>query len=745
MKIKETPSVAGAAEKIMSLRAERMRDAAYIAPVLFTLSILLSAGLLFFIQPLLARMVTPLIGGGPSAWVMAAMFFQTIMIAGYLYAHILTRLPRIRHQIGIHLLLWLTSSTTIPLAIDPEWVFDPMTAPQLQTLTLYAMTVGLPFFFLSANAPLIQTWYSRTRGPSADDPYFLYGASNVGSLIALLGFPLVIEPVFGVSAMAMGWSISFIIMGALLFVSAFWTTRSHPDAKTVAPIINKDSDLGQLVRWGMMAFVPSGLMVAVTTKITMDFGSLPMLWIIPLALYLLTYVLGFRLKPFISDDLMSALYPAAIGVMGVLTMTSAFGIMTITSVVTILACFSIIGLHLHRSLYLTRPDTSRLTVFYLTLSIGGAAGGIFNGIVGPMLMDGPYELPVLIMAAAAAGYLAHAHEKLVSKHALSILLVLCIFLLVSADHIAGDLYHGSTIMLVIAFSAMFLVLEKTRTAGFIGISLSCLAFISYDSRNDLLIEQTRNFFGVHKVINEKGLRVYSNGSTIHGAQLVSDLDSDRPRPILYYHQDGPLGEIAKSDAWSGRKVGLVGLGIGSMLAYRETGQPVDIFEIDPAVVQLASNPDYFGFMESYGSGAKVHLGDARLVLEQKQDSDYGMLLIDAYSSDSIPIHLSTLEAMDIFMRHVGQNGVLTFHISNRYYDLTRPLSAAAQALGLRTYEKRYIPDASVTGIGRTQVHAVVVLRPGQEPGFLDNGWSLVTPNPSDIWTDNHANPLRILK
>jgi len=305
--------------------------ARFITPILFTLSILLSAGLLFFIQPLLTRMVTPLIGGAPGVWTTAALFFQAVMIAGYLYAHLITRLPRIRHQIGLHLVLWLIASSALPLYIADGWQPNDAIPMQTQTLFLYASTIGIPFFFLSANAPLIQTWYSRTKGPSANDPYFLYGASNVGSLVALLSFPLIAEPFLGIETISFIWSSAFIGLGALLFVSVFWTTRDHPDAKTVLPIIDNKSDMKVMMTWAAVAFVPSSMMLALTTKITTDFGSFPLLWVVPLAVYLMTYVGGFQVRPLLADKIMTWLYPMSLAVFAILGMTQIFGAVSLES------------------------------------------------------------------------------------------------------------------------------------------------------------------------------------------------------------------------------------------------------------------------------------------------------------------------------------------------------------------------------------------------------------------------------
>ena len=734
-----TPATGGTLHDKGSLHAK------YVTPVLFTLSILLSAGLLFFVQPLLTRLVTPKIGGAAGVWTTATLFFQCVMIGGYLYAHLLTRLPRIRHQIGIHLLLWLVATTFLPMEVAADWALQTGTAIQTQTLILYGITVGAPFFFLSANAPLIQTWYGRTRGQSSHDPYFLYGASNVGALIALIGFPLVAEPFFGISAISMGWSMGFILLGALLFISAFWTTHDHPDAKTVLRISDKKSDMRIMMRWAAIAFVPSSLMLALTTKVTTDFGSFPLLWVIPLALYLMTYVAGFQSKALLSDKTMVWLYPCAIAVLGVTGIASFANLLTLEVAVVMALAFTVVSLHLHRRLYKLRPDPSRLTVFYLTISIGGAAGGFFNAIMAPGLMGGMYEFALTVLAAAAVLLLRLDGELRSASPFISAALVTAIIFILAVDgqylQMVATPYNLTVVTLI---SCILLALVKYRTVGVLLLSAVTVATVALDGRGVSIYEE-RNFFGLHRVADNGELRVYMNGTTIHGGQISGDTID--PEPIYYYRRDGALGEIASSASWKDAdQVGIMGLGVGAMLAYRAPDQIIDVFEIDPGVVQIAKDPKLFNFMSSYGEDARIFVGDGRIQLE-KRKSDYGVLLIDAYSSDAVPMHLSTVEAMEVFMEDVSEDGVLAYHISNRYFDLRKPLGAAAAHLGHRAF---YIYDEPAMGAAAHEVAilALVVVRNGQMPDFLqdpDTRWEEIKVDPAHAWTDDRSSPFTSLK
>lgn len=668
------------------------------------------------------------------------------MIGGYLYAHLLTRLPRIRHQIGIHLLLWLIATTFLPMNVAADWAVETGTAIQTQTLILYAVTVGAPFFFLSANAPLIQTWYGRTRGQSSHDPYFLYGASNVGALIALIGFPLIAEPFFGITAISMGWSVGFILLGALLFISAFWTTRDHPDAKTVLRISDKKSDMRIMMRWAAIAFVPSSLMLALTTKVTTDFGSFPLLWVIPLALYLMTYVAGFQSKALLSDKTMIWLYPTAIAVLAVFGMASFAGLLTFEIAVAMALAFTVVSLHLHRRLYKLRPDPSRLTVFYLTISIGGAAGGFFNAILAPGLMGGMYEFPLTVLAAAAVLLLRLDGEPRRTSAFISAALVTAIVFILTIDGAQLQLIATSYNLTVVTLIAcILLALVKYRTLGVLMMSLVVIITVTLDGLGTSIHEE-RNFFGLHRVADNGDLRAYMNGTTIHGGQISGE--SVDPEPIFYYRRDGALGEIASSAAWKDAdQIGLVGLGVGSMLAYREADQNVDIFEIDPGVITIAKDPKLFNFMSSYGEGARVFVGDGRIQLE-KRKARYGVLLIDAYSSDAVPMHLSTVEAMQVFMEDVAKDGILAYHISNRYFDLRKPLGAAAAHLGYRAFYTYDVPDAKAARDHDAAILALVVVRNGEVPEFLqtpDTNWEEIKIDPTRAWTDDKSSPFTSLK
>ncbi len=365
--------------------------------VLFTATIFLSASLLFFVQPLFTKIALPAIGGAPAVWTTAMLFFQTVLIGGYLYAHLLSRHLGVRAQMAVHLALWAAALAFLPLALPEGWRYDPGASVPVQTLGLYALGVGLPFAFLSANAPLIQSWYGKSGGPSAADPYFLYGASNLGSLIALLGFPLLAEPFLGAHTIGLGWAAGFVGLGLALAAGALWARGPVAAAAPEnAPRGGAGLGAARMLWWAFLAFVPSSLMLGATTKISTDIGSFPLIWVLPLALYLLTFVLAFTNRPLLPLALLRPGFALALAALAVLSsgLWSPHLNWTMSGVL-ILAVF-VATLMAHRVLYEARPEAGQLTVYYVVMSLGGACGGLFNSILAPLVFDRLLEYPITI-------------------------------------------------------------------------------------------------------------------------------------------------------------------------------------------------------------------------------------------------------------------------------------------------------------------------------------------------------------
>ena len=716
-----------------------------IAPLVFTATIFLSASLLFFVQPLFAKIVLPVIGGSPAVWTTAMLFFQTVLLGGYIYAHVSARYLAVPAQVALHLGIWAMALLFLPPALPEGWQLDPTAPIALQTLGLFALGVGVPFALLSSNAPLIQSWYARSGGPSADDPYFLYGASNLGSLLALMAFPLLAEQLLGAGEIARGFAMGFVALGLGLAVCGamvFGRDRKSADAiqaEETAPLT-----IATLLLWLVLAFVPSSLMLAVTSKITTDVGAVPLVWVIPLALYLLSFVLAFSQRTVLNGlwfTQASQLVAVAalclfVGVAGDYLSSIASGFL--------IFCFFVLAIWSHRQLYLARPSTRHLTTFYVTMSVGGALGGLFNSIIGPSLFTDHIEGTVTMMVAVV----------LVFRGALKL----------TAESIGRGAAYGGAVGLAIAALALAIDAEPLVLGALIAGGLLCLGLARpgipvfvvaaclvatlppWLAGPDDRLFADRSFFGQHQVFDEEGIRLYSNGTTLHGAQRLSDMASDRPVPTTYYHPSGPMGQIMQSDiGQNARRVGIVGLGVGSLACYAAQGQDWHFYEIDEMVDRVARDPTLFTFLSTCTPEAPTHMGDARVVLEG-QTLGFDVLVIDAYSSDAVPVHLTTLEAMDLYLDRLNAGGVLVFHISNRYYDIGLPLARSAEALGVHAWRQFQRTAASDDAGYRTSDVAMIARDPAHVAELLDSG--LWAPLPSDgqaVWTDDKANPLSILK
>ena len=717
--------------------------------VLFTTTIFTSALLLFFVQPLYTRMILPQIGGAAAVWTTAMLFFQTVLIGGYLYAHLVTRYLSVGVQIALHLGLLALALTALPLAVPESWSYDATRPVVTQTLWLYALGVGLPFAVLSANAPLIQSWYRQSGGPSAEDPYFLYAASNLGSLIALLAFPLVAEPLFGISTISVGWSVGFVVLGPMLLLAGLAARRAdqgpaRPAATaSQSPVTEAPLRPATLAYWAFLAFLPSSLMLAVTSKISTDLGSFPLVWVIPLALYLLTFVLVFSTRSPLTAPRLQLVAPLAMAVLIFFSLKPAG---TLVGFGLLLLAFLVVSLLAHRQLFDARPDARHLTVYYLTMSVGGAFGGIFNSIIAPLAFDRLIELTVTV--ALTAFLLLHRKSQNLPRE-----VALGFFLAILAAvpmvlPLAGLVANSGTVKVALTVGvllAAMMFLMRVRLASVTAVVVVLALWLGVE-RSSMLF-QDRSFFGLHQVYDKDGLRTYWNGTTVHGAQFLDEGEA-RPTPLLYYHPEGPMAQVVNGPlGQQAGTVGVIGLGIGALSCYARPGQDWHFYEIDQKVVDIALDPALFSFMPECGRQAQIHLGDARIVLQGQADLTYDVLVIDAYSSDAIPVHLATVEAVQLYTERLAADGVLVFHISNRFYDLAQPLAAIAQTLGL---EGRMQERSSATiraTVGDADSSVVVLARDAAALGEIasDPRW-VALPSPRiPAWTDDHADLLAALR
>jgi len=709
-----------------------------VAPVVFTATIFLSAGLLFFVQPLFAKIVLPEIGGAAAVWTTAMLFFQTVLLAGYLYAHLITRYLPVGAQVAVHLGVWGLGLFFLPLAIPEGWTWTPGQPAAWQTLTLFALGVGVPFAALSANAPLIQAWYARSGGAAADDPYFLYGASNLGSLIALLGFPLVAEPVWGTSGIGAGFAAGYAVLGAGLLAAGL---MARGEARRVARASSAPLPWRRIGLWLVLAFVPSSLMLAVTTKISTDIGAIPLVWAVPLSLYLLSFVLTFRARPILPLPALRLATIGALALLGAVFLGVTGGHQKLGMIIAMAAAFFAVALFAHRRLYEARPEGAHLTGFYLAMSVGGALGGLFNSVLAPALFDTLAEGPVTLAVAAALLLSPRAFAIRRRRAVLAWVLGSAAgFTLLFLSRVAPQPELVAKCLLLV--TALVLLLSLRARIGAALLALAAFTWPAMQSLPDDAVFRDRSFFGVHKVDEDGFARSYTNGTTLHGAQILDE--PGKPTPLSYYHAGLPLAELVTSPVGrSARDVGIVGLGVGAMACHAAPGQNWQYYEIDPVVARIATDPDLFTYLSDCTPDAPVHLGDARMVLE-RQDQTYDVLVIDAYSSDAVPVHLTTTEAMQLYLDRLNPGGLLIYHISNRYYDLTVPLGRSASALGLAGAHRHDRPE-----VDELNAHASSVVALARDPGTLASAtaasdWQALLDDGGREWTDDHANLLGLL-
>lgn len=736
-------------KKMQATRAHAPALPTGLAPAIFVFTLFLSASLLFFVQPLFTKIVLPHVGGSPAVWTTAMLFFQTVLIGGYLYAHLLTRLLPVRGQIVVHLGVWAVALVALPLGIPDGWQLDATGSVVWQTLTVFASGVGLPFFALAANAPLIQFWYSRSGGPSAHDPYFLYGASNLGSLVALLGFPLAAEPLFGATNIGLGWAVGFVALGGGLALSGVFTrgpaaaSEAQGGSETAAPL-----RISQVAGWAFLAFIPSSLMLSVTLKISIDMGSFPLVWAVPLALYLLSFVIAFSNRQLLQARSMWIIAAMALAVLALYAFGLHGNYLDWASVGILLVCFFILAVFAHRRLYGARPAGRHLTAFYLTMSVGGALGGLFNSVIAPVAFDGLQEAVITTVLAVLLfirfDRSARASIVLFSR---GVLLggVVAIPALLTGLRAEGD--GWSSVLLVLVGGAVLCLAWLRRSAlGVYGAAVMLL-LVGTIYAPDTALLRDRSFFGTHVVAEEQGMRLYGNGTTVHGAQRIADDHAERPAPLYYYHENGPLAQVLTSSRGDAAEtVGIVGLGVGALACYSQPGQAWHFYEIDPVVDRIARSPEHFRFLSACTPDAPTHMGDARMVLERQEDLRFDILVIDAYSSDAVPVHLTTNEAMELYLDRLAPDGVLVYHISNRYYEIDRPLSRSAEALGLAARIQSYAGNAEEDP-GDTAAKAALFARSEAALAEIaqDPRWQTLESDGGRVWTDDFANLMSIIK
>ena len=730
----------------------------------FAITLLVSATLLFVVQPMFAKMVLPLLGGTPSVWNTCMVFYQAVLLGGYVYAHVTTRLLGPRRQAVLHTAVLALPWLVLPIVVTESWTPPPQANPIPWLLLLLSVSVGLPFFVVSASAPMLQAWFADTGHPAAKDPYFLYAASNLGSMIALLAYPVLLEPSLRLAQQTWLWAAGYGLLMLLTIgcaVLLLWCSPRQaqrpkqevervPDEPSLA-----DPTWRQRLRWLALSFAPSSLLLGVTTHISTDIAAVPLLWVIPLALYLLTFVLVFARRTLVKHAWMLRTEPYF-----VVLLTTLFFFNTAKWIWMLLllhlATFFVVAMVCHGELARMRPKASRLTEFYLWMSVGGVLGGLLNALVAPNLFPTVIEYPLVIVVASMLRPTARPAARPTRARwldfALPAGLAVGLGALVLGLQAAEVAMPVAAVLAIVAPVALVAFGSQGRPIRFglgVGAILIVALLSSEKERGVLSVE--RNFFGVIRVRHDRRFNTNNlvHGSTNHGMQ--SRDPKRRDQPLSYYHRTGPLGEVFQmlADQRPAREIGVIGLGTGSIAAYGEPGQRITYYEIDPAVLQIARDPRYFTFLRDQKAELEVVLGDARLTLAKAPNARYDLLILDAFSSDAIPVHLVTREALALYLEKLAEHGLLALHISNRYLDLAPVLGNLAADAGVVC---RIRKDANVSSAERKEGKLsscwVVMARRPDDLGTLseDPNWKPLLAEPdAPLWSDDFSNILAVMR
>jgi spermidine synthase len=732
----------------------------------FGAALILSAALLFLLQPMIAKMILPTLGGAAAVWTTCMFFFQGMLLAGYAFAYLSSTYLRVEHQRAFYLLLLLLALAVLPIGVgqhDLEQI--PHSAnPVGWLLRILLTSVGPPLLAVAAASPVLQNWYAHTTDAGADDPYFLYAASNVGSLAGLIGYPLLVEPNFRLAQQSPLWSQGYALLVILTLGCAAISARrlrprrtreesfrsddfSSADAKTR---LADDVTMPRRALWVSRAFVPSSLMLGVTTYLTTDVAAVPVLWVVPLSLYLLTFVLAFARRsvsplPIVGRALSLVTLPLLIA-----TVTEATHPAWLLIPLHLLLFF-LAAASCHFELARDRPTSVHLTEYYFWIALGGMLGGVFNALTAPLVFRGVTEYPLaMVLACLLRPRVAREEETAIQWPDIGLCVALAALIIASgmatrALGIAPGRGRTLLVFLVPALLCYRFVQRPVQFAlGLAGILLA--SFFVHGAHGELLRAQ-RNFFGVLRVTLDSEGRFHQlvHGNTIHGRQSLDP--ADHSEPMSYYHRNGPLGQVFAAYVASSTapRVAVVGLGAGVMAAYAAPNQEWTFYEINPVVAELANDPRLFTFLRDCRARRKpdVVLGDARLRLREAPPRHYGLIVFDAFSSDAIPVHLLTREALTQYLAKLAANGLLAFHVSSRLLDLRPILGNLAQDAGLVAYVRDDL-EAGLESLERGQDLSrwVVMAREQADLGILrfDSRWKHLSDGGSSrVWTDDFSN------
>ncbi|ETO93687.1 spermidine synthase [Legionella oakridgensis] len=707
------------------------KNYAWVQQLLFPLSLFLSASLLFVIQPMVAKVLLPYYGGTPAVWTVCMLFFQALLLFAYAYAWFLSQLKNNTIWRFIHLTVCLLSFYFLPLHLSSP---SAEGSPEITILKTLLLQLSLPLLVIGASAPLLQYAFSQTNNKTRKDPYYLYAASNAGSLLALLSYPWLIERFSKVSEQFHGWNIFYLVylclVAGLLLVPNYQSMTQVTEAPP--KLVWK-----QMAHWVFLSFVPCSLMLGVTFYITKDVAATPLFWVLPLALYLLSFVVTFARKPWISYDWTAKhiLYFLVFPVLGFI-----IGVQEISVEQLILAHllgFFMLALFCHGQLAHVRPPVLQLTTFYFCLALGGVLAGLFNGLLAPKLFADAYEYPLVMLLALLCIPIS------VQKRGWPIATMVFLMLLIQYWLPETGLFRWIKIHHILEILALIILLlwHKSKLDLFISM-LILFAFIFIPQfKSSTILSQQRNFYGIKQVFSQAGATVLMSQSTIHGFQFRDEQSNAGTR--AYYGAIFPVVQQMQA-ASSSLNTMIIGLGTGIMACQFRKQDKVTMVEIDEQVINIAQNPHFFTYLRDCLPQISLMQTDGRLAVAQAKDETYDLLVMDAFNSDSIPAHLLTSEAFNLYQKKIKKNGVILVNISNRHLDVLPVLTAAGRQIDMVVLHKHQ------SGVGRLgQLSSDWVLLTQNEAlakqVMLHDNWRFVADTKSVLWTDDYTNIVPLLK
>lgn len=676
----------------------------------YALTIFLSSFLLFQVQPVIAKMILPWFGGSAAVWNTCMLFFQAVLLGGYTYAHLLFERARPRRQAQIHITLLAVSLLTLPILPGVAWKPQGEENPVFLILGLLAATIGLPYFLLSTTGPLLQAWYTRTRGGTL--PYRLFALSNAASLIALITYPTLVEPRISLQMQAWIWSACFVVF-VLLCAFLAWTAREAPAAapqEIAEP--GPPPATGIRLLWIGLAACPSILMLTVTSHLTQDVASVPLLWILPLVLYLLSFILCFESTRLYWRWFYLCLMFVSLLTIGWLNRATAPPMALRHTIVAYAVAFFACAMVCHGELASWKPHPRYLTSFYVSLSVGGVLGGLFVGLLAPIYFDSFLEFPFswcLAGALAVTAVAARYNTFFRQREGIAALALLIIGL-------------GT-------YANWWIDIAEQQQSGYRSVQ--------------------RNFYGMLRVqdegdfVDQSRVRKLLNGVINHGQQYLHPFKK-RDQTTYYCLESGAGRALLSRREGSPQKVGVIGLGTGTLVSYGRSGDEYHLYEINPLVIHLAEAE--FTFLSDSPARKQIHLGDARLTLEKQPPMQYDVLLVDAFSGDAIPIHLLTREAFQLYLRHLKPTGILAIHTSNKYLQLEPVVAGNAADLHLQsiTYDDKR-PLSDETCFSSTWVLLFPNTAKAEHQSLRNHGKLLLPVAGFRSWNDNFSNLWSIFK